>query len=48
MNPKETIKAAKQIIRERKINKKMWTKEDVLFAKLIKRRAKKKLEEENT
>ncbi len=48
MNPKETIKAAKKIIRERKINKKLWTKEDVLFAKLIKRRAKKKLEEENT
>ncbi|AXF41358.1 hypothetical protein HOT69_gp045 [Cyanophage S-TIM4] len=26
----------------------MWTKEDALFAKLIKRRAKKKLAEENT
>ena len=48
MNPKETIKAAKRIIKERKINKKLWTKEDVLFAKLIKRRAKQKLAEENT
>ena len=48
MNLKETIKAAKKIIKERKINKKMWTKEDVLFAKLIKRREKKKLAEENT
>ena len=48
MNPKETIKAAKRIIKERKINKKLCTKEDALIAKLIKRRAKKKLAEENT
>ena len=48
MRLKETIKAAKRIIKERKVNKKLWTKEDVLFAKLIKRRAKQKLAEENT
>ena len=41
MNPKETIQAAKRIIKERKINKKLWTKEDVLFAKMMKRKASK-------
>ena len=48
MRLKETIKAAKRIIKERKVNKKLWTKEDVLFAKLIKKRAEKKLAEKNT
>ena len=48
MNPKETIKAAKRIIKQRKINKNLWTKEDVLFAKLVKRRAKEKLADQNT
>jgi len=48
MNPKETIETAKRIIKERKVNKKLWTKEDVLYAKMIKRKEKKKLENQNT
>mgnify|MGYP001185456262 CR=1 FL=1 len=48
MRLKETIKAAKRIIKQRKKDKKLWTKQDVLYAKLIKKRAEKKLEDKNT
>jgi hypothetical protein len=48
MNPKETIQAAKRIIKQRKINKNLWTKEDVLFAKMIKKKEKEKLADQNT
>ena len=46
---KRNDQSSKRIIKERKVNKKLWTKEDVQKesskAKLIKKRAKKKLEE---
>ena len=39
MRLKDTIKAAKKIIKARKNNKACYTKEEVLYAKLLKRRA---------
>tara|TARA_B100000287_G_scaffold193816_1_gene182999 strand:- start:37 stop:180 length:144 start_codon:yes stop_codon:yes gene_type:complete len=33
-------KAAKRIIKQRKKNKQMWTKEDVLYAKMVRKRIK--------
>ena len=48
MKSKETIKAAKKLIKSRKKNKKLWSKEDVLYAKMVKRRAKQKLADQNT
>ena len=48
MKLKETIQAAKKIIKGRKQDKKLWSKEDVLYAKMVKRRAKQKLADQNT
>tara|TARA_B100000609_G_C17087642_1_gene367552 strand:- start:569 stop:727 length:159 start_codon:yes stop_codon:yes gene_type:complete len=47
MRIKDTIKAAKKIIKARKKNKKLYTKEEVKYAKLLKRRAEEKLEEKH-
>jgi hypothetical protein len=33
-------KAAKRIIKQRKKNKQLWTKEDVLYAKMVRKRIK--------
>lgn len=48
MRLKETIKAAKRIIKARKKNKMLYTKEEVMYAKLLKKRAEKKLEEKHS
>ena len=48
MKPKEIIQAAKRIIKQRKENKNLWTKEEVKYAKMIKKREKEKLEDKNT
>lgn len=47
MRLKETIKAAKKIIKARKKNKMCYTKEEVMYAKLLKRRAEQKLKEKH-
>ena len=48
MKSKETIKAAKKLIKSRKKNKKLWSKEDVLYAKMVKRSAEVKLADQDT
>ena len=48
MRLKETIKAAKRIIKARKKNKMMYTKEEVMYAKLLKKRAEQKLKEKHS
>ena len=45
MRLKETIAAAKKIIKGRKKDKKLWSKADVAFAKLSKERAEKNLKQ---
>tara|TARA_B100000214_G_scaffold250610_1_gene184186 strand:+ start:717 stop:866 length:150 start_codon:yes stop_codon:yes gene_type:complete len=40
MSDTEDKKVAKKIIKQRKANKNLWTKEDVLYAKLVRKRIK--------
>ena len=40
MSDTEDKKAAKKIIKQRKANKNLWTKEDVLYAKMVRKRIK--------
>ena len=48
MRLKDTIKAAKKIIKARKKNKMCYTKEEVAYAKLLKKRAEIKLEQKHS
>jgi|MDSZ01.2.fsa_nt_gb hypothetical protein len=48
MRLKETIKAAKRIIKARKKNKMLYTKEEVMYAKILKKRAEQKLKEKHS
>ena len=47
MTLNDTLKQCKKIIKARKKNKKLYTKEEVKYAKLLKRRAEEKLEEKH-
>ena len=40
MSDTEDKKVAKKIIKQRKENKNLWTKEDVLYAKMVRKRIK--------